>query len=195
MVFNIQQNWIINKTLYLSLPKYVGNQIMNIWFWYDSEEIPRRLRQLQRTVRGKPLCSQHNFRIVPKTSCGRQNGEEGHDGFYLCADSLDGIYSKRDRDTEGGKSKRYRANFTQNQLVALENQFKTNMFPSRDEQHGLALQLSLSEIQMKRWFQNRRKKIKETKFRIGRQLPAEHFHRTVNQLSAFTFLWPAVDPE
>ena len=111
------------------------------------------------------------------------------------ADSLDGIYSKRDRATGGSKSKRYRTSFTHNQLVALENQFKTNMFPSRDEQHGLALQLSLSEIQMKRWFQNRRKKIKETKFRIGLQLSTEHFHRIVNHLSAFTFLCPAADPE
>ena len=90
------------------------------------------------------------------------------------ADSLDGIYSKRDRATGGSKSKRYRTRFTHNQLVALENQFKTNMFPSRDEQLGLALQLSLSEIQVKRWFQNRRVKLRKQnlEFRI-RALPPD----------------------
>ena len=40
--------------------------------------------------------SQHNFRIVPKTNCGRQNGKEGRDGFYLrCGQSRQNLFQKR----------------------------------------------------------------------------------------------------
>ena len=69
-----------------------------------------------------------------------------------------GSYSERDRGSGGGKSRRTRTIFTLEQLVVLENKFKMNPYPSNDERLIIALQLSLSETQVKFWFQNRRAK-------------------------------------
>ena len=186
-----QQNWIINKTLYLSLPKYVGNQIINFWFWYDSEEIPRRLQQLQRTVGGKPLCSQHNFRIVSKTSCGRQNGE----GLYLrCGQSRRNLFQKRPCHRR-------------KQIEAIQDEIYSKSARSAGEPiqdkhvpvQGRAARFSTAAITVgnsgEKVVPKSSRKIEETKFRIGLQPSTEHFHRIVNHLSAFTFLCPAADPE
>lgn len=61
----------------------------------------------------------------------------------------------------GGKVRRARTAFTYEQLVALENKFKTTRYLSVCERLNLALSLSLTETQVKIWFQNRRTKWKK----------------------------------
>ncbi|XP_041370796.1 homeobox protein slou-like [Gigantopelta aegis] len=70
---------------------------------------------------------------------------------------------KKDR-TDGGKAgkpRRARTAFTYEQLVALENKFKTTRYLSVCERLNLALSLNLTETQVKIWFQNRRTKWKK----------------------------------
>ncbi|XP_054279532.1 homeobox protein slou-like [Macrosteles quadrilineatus] len=62
---------------------------------------------------------------------------------------------------QGGKPRRARTAFTYEQLVALENKFKTTRYLSVCERLNLALSLSLTETQVKIWFQNRRTKWKK----------------------------------
>lgn len=69
-------------------------------------------------------------------------------------------------DSKSGKPRRARTAFTYEQLVALENKFKSTRYLSVCERLNLALSLSLTETQVKIWFQNRRNKWK-------RQLAAE----------------------
>ncbi|KAI8499477.1 NK1 transcription factor- protein [Branchiostoma belcheri] len=60
-----------------------------------------------------------------------------------------------------GKPRRVRTAFTYEQLVALENKFKQTRYLSVCERLNLALSLSLTETQVKIWFQNRRTKWKK----------------------------------
>uniref|UniRef100_A0A1I7TIJ1 Homeobox domain-containing protein n=1 Tax=Caenorhabditis tropicalis TaxID=1561998 RepID=A0A1I7TIJ1_9PELO len=59
------------------------------------------------------------------------------------------------------KMRRARTAFTYEQLVALENKFKVSRYLSVCERLSLAIQLQLSETQVKIWFQNRRTKWKK----------------------------------
>ncbi|XP_064603300.1 homeobox protein slou-like [Liolophura sinensis] len=89
---------------------------------------------------------------------------------------LDGLKSDDDDDNENGserkkhksgdsnksgKPRRARTAFTYEQLVALENKFKTTRYLSVCERLNLALSLNLTETQVKIWFQNRRTKWKK----------------------------------
>ncbi|KAF9794463.1 hypothetical protein SFRURICE_001083, partial [Spodoptera frugiperda] len=70
--------------------------------------------------------------------------------------------SSSSRDSKGGtKPRRARTAFTYEQLVSLENKFKTTRYLSVCERLNLALSLSLTETQVKIWFQNRRTKWKK----------------------------------
>ncbi|OWA52052.1 putative Homeobox protein slou [Hypsibius exemplaris] len=60
-----------------------------------------------------------------------------------------------------GKPRRARTAFTYEQLVSLENKFKSTRYLSVCERLNLALSLQLSEQQVKIWFQNRRTKWKK----------------------------------
>uniref|UniRef100_A0A182QKB7 Homeobox domain-containing protein n=1 Tax=Anopheles farauti TaxID=69004 RepID=A0A182QKB7_9DIPT len=68
-----------------------------------------------------------------------------------------------DSKSQGNSSKprRARTAFTYEQLVSLENKFKTTRYLSVCERLNLALSLSLTETQVKIWFQNRRTKWKK----------------------------------
>lgn len=66
-----------------------------------------------------------------------------------------------DDHSRGGKLRRARTAFTYEQLVALENKFKTTRYLSVCERLNLALALNLTETQIKIWFQNRRTKWKK----------------------------------
>ncbi|XP_067908901.1 NK1 transcription factor related 2-like,a [Heterodontus francisci] len=69
---------------------------------------------------------------------------------------------KRRRAEPGcAKPRRARTAFTYEQLVALENKFRSTRYLSVCERLNLALALSLTETQVKIWFQNRRTKWKK----------------------------------
>lgn len=70
--------------------------------------------------------------------------------------------SKRRRAAPScAKPRRARTAFTYEQLVALENKFRATRYLSVCERLNLALSLSLTETQVKIWFQNRRTKWKK----------------------------------
>jgi len=66
-----------------------------------------------------------------------------------------------DENSRSAKARRARTAFTYEQLVALENKFKQTRYLSVCERLNLALSLSLTETQVKIWFQNRRTKWKK----------------------------------
>nr|XP_023695210.1 NK1 transcription factor-related protein 2 isoform X1 [Paramormyrops kingsleyae] len=74
----------------------------------------------------------------------------------------DSSRQKRRRSEHGcTKPRRARTAFTYEQLVALENKFRATRYLSVCERLNLALSLSLTETQVKIWFQNRRTKWKK----------------------------------
>ncbi|KAJ8013955.1 hypothetical protein DPEC_G00035220 [Dallia pectoralis] len=74
----------------------------------------------------------------------------------------DSLPQKRRRtDHSCAKPRRARTAFTYEQLVALENKFRSTRYLSVCERLNLALSLSLTETQVKIWFQNRRTKWKK----------------------------------
>ncbi|XP_038070888.1 NK1 transcription factor-related protein 2-like [Patiria miniata] len=79
------------------------------------------------------------------------------------SDGSPGKKRKRSDSDPGkaGKPRRARTAFTYEQLVALENKFKSTRYLSVCERLNLALSLSLTETQVKIWFQNRRTKWKK----------------------------------
>jgi len=61
------------------------------------------------------------------------------------------------------KPRRRRTAFTSEQLLELEKQFHHKKYLSLTERSNIARSLSLSEVQIKIWFQNRRAKWKRVK--------------------------------
>ncbi|TPP63536.1 NK protein [Fasciola gigantica] len=74
------------------------------------------------------------------------------------ADPVAGSFST---GSGNGKPRRARTAFTYEQLVTLENKFKTTRYLSVCERLNIALALNLTETQVKIWFQNRRTKWKK----------------------------------
>lgn len=68
---------------------------------------------------------------------------------------------RRRSEPSCAKPRRARTAFTYEQLVALENKFRATRYLSVCERLNLALSLSLTETQVKIWFQNRRTKWKK----------------------------------
>ncbi|XP_066536209.1 NK1 transcription factor related 2-like,a [Hoplias malabaricus] len=68
---------------------------------------------------------------------------------------------RRRPDHSCTRPRRARTAFTYEQLVALENKFRATRYLSVCERLNLALSLSLTETQVKIWFQNRRTKWKK----------------------------------
>ncbi|XP_075997907.1 NK1 transcription factor related 2-like,a [Genypterus blacodes] len=70
-------------------------------------------------------------------------------------------HKRRRPEQACAKPRRARTAFTYEQLVALENKFRSTRYLSVCERLNLALSLSLTETQVKIWFQNRRTKWKK----------------------------------
>ncbi|XP_078587714.1 uncharacterized protein LOC144868886 [Branchiostoma floridae x Branchiostoma japonicum] len=97
---------------------------------------------------------------------GEQKSKEGEADPEKCAANSSATKNgKRKRGSgdpgRSGKPRRARTAFTYEQLVALENKFKQTRYLSVCERLNLALSLSLTETQVKIWFQNRRTKWKK----------------------------------
>ena len=84
--------------------------------------------------------------------------DEHNDGEYA---DKNGDKNSTSSESRAGKPRRARTAFTYEQLVALENKFKTTRYLSVCERLNLALSLNLTETQIKIWFQNRRTKWKK----------------------------------
>ncbi|XP_078006724.1 NK1 transcription factor-related protein 2 [Phascolarctos cinereus] len=104
----------------------------------------------------------------PETPEGRGGEDSTSGGVPAPAPGAEGSQSprpvKRRRPPEGSgcaKPRRARTAFTYEQLVALENKFRATRYLSVCERLNLALALSLTETQVKIWFQNRRTKWKK----------------------------------
>ncbi|BFZ02186.1 hypothetical protein BsWGS_05225 [Bradybaena similaris] len=89
---------------------------------------------------------------------GKHIGDDDSDDDKRIADENGNLSSD---SSKHGKPRRARTAFTYEQLVALENKFKTTRYLSVCERLNLALSLNLTETQVKIWFQNRRTKWKK----------------------------------
>ncbi|XP_055930395.1 homeobox protein slou-like [Argiope bruennichi] len=111
-------------------------------------------------IEGNSVCSREEHRntgstLSDITACGDDK---------LSGKSSTGSNKKKKSGAESskaGKPRRARTAFTYEQLVALENKFKTTRYLSVCERLNLALSLRLTETQVKIWFQNRRTKWKK----------------------------------
>ena len=68
-----------------------------------------------------------------------------------------------DQKSVGSAEKRTRTNFDPSQLATLRAEFDSSPYLSETRRKHLATSLSLQEIQVKIWFQNRRAKLKKSK--------------------------------
>ncbi|XP_077352181.1 NK1 transcription factor related 2-like,a [Festucalex cinctus] len=100
--------------------------------------------------------------------------EQGHmakDMTVTLQDPPSTHIKRRRQDQNGAKPRRARTAFTYEQLVALENKFRATRYLSVCERLNLALSLSLTETQVKIWFQNRRTKWKKQNPGVDSTLP------------------------
>ncbi|KAL3864290.1 hypothetical protein ACJMK2_005986 [Sinanodonta woodiana] len=104
-------------------------------------------------------CSDHDdsgqsFEVEENDECHSMDSKKGED-------KSNEDKSLTESNKAHGKPRRARTAFTYEQLVALENKFKTTRYLSVCERLNLALALNLTETQVKIWFQNRRTKWKK----------------------------------
>ncbi|XP_055473860.1 NK1 transcription factor-related protein 2 [Psammomys obesus] len=127
----------------------------------EEEEEAEEAGQAQR--RERPEHWQGVHAGFPEARAGAAGAEEsGADGLPASPDSPGSPRPRRRRaEPSCAKPRRARTAFTYEQLVALENKFRATRYLSVCERLNLALSLSLTETQVKIWFQNRRTKWKK----------------------------------
>lgn len=139
------QNWNINTIIYNCLSYFVVVWIHSRW----------------------SLIVLVNFSECDFDSSGEHDPHcddmDGNGSEISESDGKDGneLKGKFSESSKHGKPRRARTAFTYEQLVALENKFKTTRYLSVCERLNLALALNLTETQVKIWFQNRRTKWKK----------------------------------
>uniref|UniRef100_A0A8C3X6E8 NK1 homeobox 2 n=1 Tax=Catagonus wagneri TaxID=51154 RepID=A0A8C3X6E8_9CETA len=124
----------------------------------DEEEELRRQRRRERAA-----SLQEGLSRFPEARAGTlAAGERSTGGLAASPCSPDSPRPRRRRaEASCSKPRRARTAFTYEQLVALENKFRATRYLSVCERLNLALSLSLTETQVKIWFQNRRTKWKK----------------------------------
>ncbi|XP_076980551.1 NK1 transcription factor-related protein 2 [Tamandua tetradactyla] len=125
----------------------------------DAEDVGRRGR-LERAARlqaGPARSPEARAAALAAGECGSGGG--GPTGSPGSPDSP--RPRRRRAEPSCTKPRRARTAFTYEQLVALENKFRATRYLSVCERLNLALSLSLTETQVKIWFQNRRTKWKK----------------------------------
>ncbi|CAD5207549.1 unnamed protein product [Bursaphelenchus okinawaensis] len=114
---------------------------------------------LKRKVSNGPICQTMSFFdvIYPHLS-----NSQRYDSFDSKRDGENDINSLCNVIfKQMNKNKRTRTSFTQYQLDALEEAFKSSHYVSSVERKAIANKLRLNETQVKVWFQNRRTKQKK----------------------------------
>lgn len=122
---------------------------------HSSEEHQRCVRLHPPDPDTDPLTS-----LKPGFSSDEDPNEAYEDQANPASDDL-ARQRRRRSDHSCTKPRRARTAFTYEQLVALENKFRVTRYLSVCERLNLALSLSLTETQVKIWFQNRRTKWKK----------------------------------
>ncbi|XP_058506053.1 NK1 transcription factor-related protein 1 [Solea solea] len=122
---------------------------------YSSEESSSALTSSGEREQHSHLDSSRDTKSPGAGSTGQINGSQSNGGQTKAKRKRSGS------DSKSGKPRRARTAFTYEQLVALENKFKSTRYLSVCERLNLALSLSLTETQVKIWFQNRRTKWKK----------------------------------
>ncbi|XP_067858850.1 homeobox protein vex1-like isoform X2 [Heptranchias perlo] len=79
----------------------------------------------------------------------------------ICSASASGEVDSDSRTEKWADHRRLRTIFTMEQLRMLEFNFQRQQYPGSYQRRSLAGELSLSETQVKTWFQNRRMKLKQ----------------------------------
>lgn len=154
----------------LSPSKFVGTSGSRgrVWHPWGERPSPGAIRSGDSDSGGlhdddESLASSHDNMDYDDNSDDRHDGEggEGEEGDDKKKKHGGGGGSSGGGSDKGGKPRRARTAFTYEQLVALENKFKTTRYLSVCERLNLALSLNLTETQVKIWFQNRRTKWKK----------------------------------
>ncbi|CAG9862649.1 unnamed protein product [Phyllotreta striolata] len=113
----------------------------------------------------KPMEGSRGSTDYEGSDTGKDHQSEDDDDLHsdISEDAKDPSKKKKgdSKSQNSGKPRRARTAFTYEQLVALENKFKTTRYLSVCERLNLAISLSLTETQVKIWFQNRRTKWKK----------------------------------
>uniref|UniRef100_A0A8C6UB15 NK1 transcription factor related 2-like,a n=1 Tax=Neogobius melanostomus TaxID=47308 RepID=A0A8C6UB15_9GOBI len=123
------------------------------------EEEDTRAGQEDFSLPGNPDLISPPLESAEPSPSGEQDGDSASLSSSVTSDHSP--HKRRRHDSVCAKPRRARTAFTYEQLVALENKFRSTRYLSVCERLNLALSLSLTETQVKIWFQNRRTKWKK----------------------------------
>ncbi|XP_075894404.1 NK1 transcription factor-related protein 2-like [Nelusetta ayraudi] len=128
----------------------------------ESAEAGDDTEERQSAVSGHPAVDERHLLVSPSDDTDSFLPAGDPDSGDAAVSAHEPYQHKRRRAEQPcAKPRRARTAFTYEQLVALENKFRTTRYLSVCERLNLALSLSLTETQVKIWFQNRRTKWKK----------------------------------